>query len=127
MPDDIAARMNPENWQEDWRVMSLPGRLDLQRSLIRDYKRHVDRFEEIAAYLKARQPPALLLWGRHDPYYQLDEIVAYARELERVEMHVFDGAHLLLETHYRECAEAIQSFIENNAKDVASISAVEVT
>ncbi len=35
----------------------------------------------------------------------------YAREVERLEMHLFDGAHLLLETHYRECADAIRPFI----------------
>lgn len=33
-----------------------------------------------------------MLWGRHDPYYQLDEIMAYSRELDWLEMHVFDGA-----------------------------------
>jgi surfactin synthase thioesterase subunit len=38
-----------------------------------------------------------------------------------LEMHVFDGAHLLLETHYRECADAIQRFIENNPREGASI------
>jgi len=46
-------------------------------------------------------------------FFQLDEIMAYARELERLEMHVFDGAHLLLETHYRECADLIRNFIVN--------------
>jgi pimeloyl-ACP methyl ester carboxylesterase len=62
------------------------------------------------------QPPALILWGRHDPYYALDEIIAYARELERVEIHVYDGAHLLLETHYHECADAIRNFVADVAR-----------
>ncbi|UXN75314.1 hypothetical protein N8D56_11170 [Devosia sp. A8/3-2] len=44
MPDDIAARMNPKDWEEDWRVMSLPGGLELQRALVRDYQHHVARF-----------------------------------------------------------------------------------
>jgi hypothetical protein len=42
--------------------------------------------------------------------------MAYARELERLEMHIFDSAHLLLETHYRECADAIQRFVADVAK-----------
>ena len=42
--------------------------------------------------------------------------MAYARELERLEIHVFDGAHLLLETHYRECADAIRGFVAHVAK-----------
>ena len=45
-----------------------------------------------------------------------DEIMAYARELDRLEIHVFDGAHLLLETHYRECADAIRRFVADVAQ-----------
>lgn len=27
VPDDVVARISPESWEEDWRVMQLPGRL----------------------------------------------------------------------------------------------------
>jgi len=30
-PPDVVAGMSPENWEEDWRVMNLPGRMDTQR------------------------------------------------------------------------------------------------
>ena len=66
VPQDIAAQMDPERWTEDWRVMSLPGRLQTQRELVLDYRSHVARFGEIAKYLAHWQPPALMLWGRHD-------------------------------------------------------------
>jgi pimeloyl-ACP methyl ester carboxylesterase len=111
VPDDIAALMKPEDWKEDWRVMSQPGRIDLQRNLIRDYKRHVDRFDDIAAYLKAHQPPALLLWGRHDPFFDLDETRSWLEDLPRLEAHILDGPHLLLETHSDQCAELIKRFV----------------
>jgi pimeloyl-ACP methyl ester carboxylesterase len=116
VPDDIAARMNPEDWKEDWRVMSLPGRLDLQRNLIRDYKRHVDRFDEIAAYLKAHQPPALLLWGRHDAFFNLAETRSWIEDLPRLEAHIFDGPHLLLETRAEDCAALIKRFLLRGAR-----------
>ena len=29
-PPDVVARMSPEVWEEDWRVMNLPGRMDTQ-------------------------------------------------------------------------------------------------
>lgn len=111
VPDDIAARMDPKNWQEDWRVMSKPGRLDLQRRLIRDYRNHVDRFDDIAGYLKARQPPALLLWGRHDPFFDLDETRSWMDALPRLEAHILDGPHFLLETHADLCAALIRRFL----------------
>src|SRR5687768_4772901 len=65
-PPDVVARMSPEIWEEDWRVMNLPGRMDTQRALIKDYGNYVGRFGAIADYLKRRQPPALLAGGRHD-------------------------------------------------------------
>ena len=33
-----------DNWIEDWRTMSQPGHLDLQRALVKDYGRYADRF-----------------------------------------------------------------------------------
>ncbi len=86
--------------------------------IVQNGSAHDDGMHEIwdtALRLGAHEPACLMLWGRHDPFYQLDEIMAYARELERVEIHVFDGAHLLLETHYRECAEVIRSFVAHVA------------
>lgn len=111
VPDDIAQRMDPRRWEEDWRVMSKPGRIDLQRRLVRDYRHHVARFGEIARYLEQWQPPALMLWGRHDVFFDLAETLSWMRALPRMEAHVLDGAHFLLETHAAECARLMRDFI----------------
>jgi len=115
VPEDIAARMDPKDWEEDWRVMSLPGRLDLQKNLVRDYGRYVERFPKIAAYLKTHQPPGLLLWGRHDPYFALAETQSWLEDLPRMEAHILDGPHLLLETHAELCAMLMKRFLVRNA------------
>ena len=54
-----------------------------------------------------------MLWGRHDPYFEVEEVLAYARELDRLDMHIYDGAHLLLEAHHQECAALMREFILN--------------
>src|SRR5688572_19011212 len=51
MSSDVAARIPAEIWEEDWRVMQLPGRMETQRALVRDYGTYVARFEDLAAYL----------------------------------------------------------------------------
>lgn len=111
IPEDIAGSIDAARWEEDWRIMSLPGRLATQRALVLDYRSHVARFEEIAAYLKRHQPPALMLWGRHDIFFELDETLSWMRALPRMEAHILDGPHFLLETHAAECAALMRAFL----------------
>lgn len=112
LPSDIAARIDPQQWEEDWRVMSQTGRLELQRALVYDYRHHVARFGDIADYLRRHQPPALMLWGRHDVFFAIDETLDWIKDLPRMEAHVLDGPHLLLETHAAECARLMGDFID---------------
>lgn len=111
IPDDIAARIDPLRWEQDWHTMSLPGRLATQRRLVLDYGTHVERFGEIAEYLARWQPPALMLWGRHDVFFDLDETLSWMHALPRMDAHILDGPHFLLETHAAECAALMGDFV----------------
>jgi len=113
IPDRLRPLFAPEGWHLDWERMSRPGRVEIQFRIFEDYGRYVARFAEISAYHREHQPPALMLWGRHDPYFEIEEVLAYARELDRLDMHIYDGAHLLLETHHEECAALMRAFILN--------------
>jgi pimeloyl-ACP methyl ester carboxylesterase len=110
-PPDVVARMSPEIWEEDWRVMNLPGRMDTQRALIWDYGNYVERFDAIADYLARRQPPALMIWGRHDPFFELAEVLSWMQDLPRMEAHILDAGHKLLETHAAAAAPLMLDFI----------------
>ena len=115
LPDHLRALHPPESWHLDWERMTRPGNIDAQFALFTDYANHVARFDELAEYHQAHQPPALVLWGRHDPYFDVDEVLAYHRALERVEAHIYDGGHFLLETHAAECAALMRAFVLDNA------------
>ncbi len=91
----------------------LPGRLETQRALVLDYRSHFAQFGEIADYLARWQPSALMLWGRHDAFFDLEETLAWMRALPRMEAHILDGPHSLLETRAAECAELMRAFITN--------------
>jgi pimeloyl-ACP methyl ester carboxylesterase len=108
---DLARRIDPGLWEEDWRVMALPGRLETQRALVLDYRSHVARFARIAEYLATRQPPALMLWGRHDIFFELDETLSWMKALPRMEASILDGPHFVLETHAVECAWKMRAFM----------------
>jgi pimeloyl-ACP methyl ester carboxylesterase len=111
VPEDIAKRIDPRLWEEDWRILSLPGRIETHRALVWDNRTHVARFGEIANYLARWQPAALMLWGRHDIFFELEETLSWMKALPRMEAHVLDGPHLLLETHSAECAALMGAFI----------------
>jgi len=111
VPSDVAERIPAAHWEEDWRVMNLPGRLDTQRALIADYGNYAARFDAVAKYLERWQPPALMVWGRHDIYFDLAEVLSWMRALPRMEAHVLDAGHLLLETHAAQAASLMLDFI----------------
>lgn len=113
MPPELAARIPAaETWEEDWRVMQQPGRMETQRALVRDYGNHVARFGELARYLAERTPPALMIWARHDPFFDLAEVLSWMQALPRMEAHVLDAGHKLLETHAGVAARLMVEFIE---------------
>ena len=112
LPAEVAARVPSGSWEEDWRVMGLPGRLATQKALIADYGRYAARFDAIAEYLARWQPPALMLWGRHDAFFDIAEVLSWLQALPRMEAHVFDAGHFLLETHAAAAAPLMLDFIE---------------
>jgi pimeloyl-ACP methyl ester carboxylesterase len=122
-PPDVVARMSPEIWEEDWRVMNLPGRMDTQRALIRDYGKYVERFDAIADYLARRQPPAMMIWGRHDPFFDLPEVLSWMQALPRMEAHILDAGHKLLETHSAEAVRLMQEFIRRTQREGGEMEA----
>lgn len=117
MPPDVAARIPAESWEEDWRVMQLPGRMETQRALVRDYRNYVAGFDDIAAYFARWQPPALMVWGRHDPFFDLAEILSWVQALPRMEAHVLDAGHKLLETHAAAAAPLMLDFLRHTQRE----------
>lgn len=120
VPEDIAKRIDPRLWEEDWRIMSLPGRLDTHRALVLDNRTHVARFGDIANYLARWQPAALMLWGRHDIFFELEETLSWMKALPRMEAHILDGPHLLLETNSAECAALMSAFVRRVESSVSA-------
>ncbi|WP_125775987.1 alpha/beta fold hydrolase [Antribacter gilvus] len=100
-----------ESWHLDWERLSRPGNLDVQFQLFYDYRNHVARFPEIAAYHQDHQPPCLVLWGRHDPYFDIAEVLAYHEDMTTLEAHLYDAGHFLLETHAADVAAVLGTFV----------------
>lgn len=81
--------------------------------LFHDYRKHVARFGEIAEYHAAYQPACLVLWGRHDVFFDIAEVLAYHDELTTFDAHIYDAGHFLLETHSAEVTDLLVTFVDD--------------
>jgi pimeloyl-ACP methyl ester carboxylesterase len=119
VPAEIVAKIKGEPWVEDWRILNLPGRMEMQRTLVADYGKYVAGFDAIGAYLKQRQPAALMVWGRHDAFFDIAETLSWMQDLPRMEAHILDGGHFLLETHAEPAAAFMVDFIKRTQERLA--------
>ena len=118
LPEDVQETIGPENYIVDWYVMSQPGRVAMQKALNIDYKNNIALFPKIQEYLKKRQPRALIIWGKYDAYFEVEEAYCYHRDLKDSELHILEGGHKLLETNFHEVRDLVAGFMErisNNA------------
>lgn len=104
-------RINPDSWILHQALLDRPGNADIQLALLYDYRNNPPRYAEWQAYLRERQPPMLVVWGRNDPFFTLAGAEAYRRELPKAEVHLFDGGHFLLEEHAEAVAPLIRNFL----------------
>jgi pimeloyl-ACP methyl ester carboxylesterase len=109
-----------ETWHLDWERLGRPGKTDIHFHLFRDYQHHVARFPDIAKYHEQHQPPCLVLWGRHDPYFDIHEVLAYHRAMATLDAHLYDAGHNMLETHAPEVSDALIAFV-GDVLDQASL------
>lgn len=111
VPEKLRELHPRESWHLDWERMSRPGNVEVHFHLFCDYRHHVARFDEIAEYHATHQPPCLVLWGRHDPFFDIAEVLAFLQTMTAVEAHIYDAGHFLLETHAAEVADLLVTFV----------------
>jgi pimeloyl-ACP methyl ester carboxylesterase len=111
LPDELLIRVSPESWILDWERMSRPGNLDMQFELNCDYKNNIEMFPVFQQYFRTFQPPALIVWGKYEVYYDVAEASCYKRDLSNAQVHILDSGHMALETNFEEMVALISNFM----------------
>lgn len=114
VPAELLNRVSPETWMTDWERMRRPGNIDMQYELNCDYKTHIDMFPVFQDYFRSHQPPALVIWGKYDPYFNVNEAPCYKRDLPKAKIHIIEGSHDPLETNFDEVSGLIQNFMSSS-------------
>lgn len=113
LPEELLPAVSPELWMLDWDLMKRPGNIDMQFELNCDYASHIKMFPVFQNYFRTHQPPALIIWGRYDAFFQLAEADCYKRDLPDAQTHIIDGGHWALETNFDEVLNLINNFLSS--------------
>jgi pimeloyl-ACP methyl ester carboxylesterase len=109
-------RYDPDLWTDEAAFLARPGEDRIQLDLFYDYRTNPAAYPAWQAWLRDRQPPTLILWGRFDPSFNIAEVDAFRRDLPSAEIHVLDAGHFALDEAVVEAAELIRSFVDGAVK-----------
>ncbi len=110
--DEVAMRVPPDLWKLHWPLMDTATRREISVGLMEKLEQNLDWFPRYQAYLRARQPPTLIVWGPEDGYMPAESARAYLRDLPNAELHLLEGAgHWLLETHFEQALPLVRDFL----------------
>jgi len=102
---------SPDGRSLDDFYLARPGADEVQLELFKDYASNVALYPQFQEYFRKFQPPFLAIWGRNDPFFLPAGAEAFKRDIPKARVQFLDTGHFALETHGREIAEAILSFL----------------
>ncbi len=117
LPAALLPTIPPELWILDWERMKRPGNLEMQYELNCDLKTNLELFPAFQQYFRTHQPPALVIWGKYDPFFSVAEAPCYKRDLPKAQVHIVEGSHWVLETNFDEVLSLIDNFLVLQGKE----------
>ncbi|OYX73548.1 MAG: hypothetical protein B7Y95_08750 [Rhizobiales bacterium 32-66-11] len=109
-------RLSPDAWTSDQAGLDRPGNVDIQLQYFTDYQNNVASYPAWGAFLKAAQPPVLIVWGKNDPYFTMKGVEYFRTLLPKAEVHLYDAGHFALETYGEEIATTTLDFLDRLPK-----------
>jgi pimeloyl-ACP methyl ester carboxylesterase len=106
----LRERISPDLWKLSWRLMT-DERRAIMVGLMEGLRENLEWFPRYQAYLRDRQPPALIVWGPLDGYMPEGAARAYLRDLPNAELHLLDGGHWALETNLEDIVRLMRDFL----------------
>jgi pimeloyl-ACP methyl ester carboxylesterase len=103
----------PDRWTLDQHFLDRPGRKDIQAELALDYHTNIKLYPVWQEWLRAHQPPILIVWGRGDAFFGEAGAHAYLRDVPRAKVHLFDTGHFALEEKLSDIAPLIDNFLRD--------------
>lgn len=103
---------DPDLWTDELAFLNRPGQPDIQTELFYDYRTNVASYSTWQQWLRAAQPPLLVVWGRYDPSFEVAEADAYRRDVPDAVVHVIDAGHFALDEQPDLVAQLCGNFLD---------------
>jgi pimeloyl-ACP methyl ester carboxylesterase len=104
--------VSPDGIALDNYYLARKGSDDVQLDLFLNYQSNVALYPTFQAYFRKHRPRLLAVWGKNDPFFLPPGAEAFKRDIPDAQVRFFDTGHFALETHAKEIAEAIRSFLD---------------
>lgn len=102
---------DPDLWMDEVAYLNRPGQARIQADLIYDYRHNLAAYPQWQAWLRQRQLPTLVVWGRHDLAFVEAGAHAFRRDLPQAQVHVLDGGHFVMDTRLDEVSALTRAFL----------------
>ena len=103
---------DPDLWTDEFAFLSTPGQADIQTDLFYDYRTNVESYPKWQAWMHERQPRLLVVWGKHDPSFDISEPEHYRKDVPDAQVHVLDAGHFALDTKADAIAALVRDFMQ---------------
>ncbi|MEE6256933.1 alpha/beta fold hydrolase [Plantactinospora sonchi] len=102
---------DPDLWDDELAFLRRPGIADIQVELFHDYRSNVASYPRWQEWLREHQPPLLVVWGRYDTSFQVEEAEAYRGDVPEAEIHLLDAGHFALDEQPDEVSRLTADFL----------------
>lgn len=99
--------IGPDGYTLDIYYTSKPDYAENQSDLIFDYQNNVANYPKYQTYLRQYKPELIAAWGKNDPSFIYPGAEAFKRDDPNAEVHLLDGGHFVLESHWQEIGKLI--------------------
>jgi pimeloyl-ACP methyl ester carboxylesterase len=103
---------DPDLWTGEHAFLSAPGQKQIQTDLFYDYRTNVAAYPKWQGWLQKTQPKLLVLWGKHDPSFDIGEPERYRKDVPSARVYVLDAGHFALDTQADEIAALLREFMK---------------
>jgi pimeloyl-ACP methyl ester carboxylesterase len=103
---------DPDLWTDEYAFLNAPGQAQIQTDLFYDYRTNVAAYPIWQAWLQKTRPKLMVVWGKHDPSFDVGEPERFRKDVPDAEVHMLDAGHFALDTKADEIAALLREFMK---------------